>query len=207
MPTAKIHNIPPKKLKSIMVSAIREFSQHGYEQASFNRIITNAGISKGSMYYYFESKEDLFLLLLKNCIKSLEEKLKPTQELDTAASFWQEAEQLLGHVLKYFLSDPALGRFLSKVTTSLDQNNGAPTQTLTVKLNTWLTSFIQKGQELGAIRSDMPTEFILAMSWNIWRTGITWLFEGELSPPAKDPLAQPREAVILADLFKRVLAI
>ena len=41
-------------------AALDEFAAHGFHDASLNRIIEAAGISKGSMYYYFDGKEDLF---------------------------------------------------------------------------------------------------------------------------------------------------
>ena len=34
---------------------------HGFENASLNRIIKKAGISKGAMYYYFDDKMDLYI--------------------------------------------------------------------------------------------------------------------------------------------------
>ena len=40
--------------------AAREFGEHGFEGASLNHILAEAGVSKGAAYYYFEGKADLF---------------------------------------------------------------------------------------------------------------------------------------------------
>lgn len=48
----------PKKEK-IIDTAIALFAENGFHNTSINQIATNAGVSKGLMYNYFESKEDL----------------------------------------------------------------------------------------------------------------------------------------------------
>ena len=39
--------------------------ESGFEQASYNRIIERAGLSKGAMYYYFDDKLDLYVTVLE----------------------------------------------------------------------------------------------------------------------------------------------
>lgn len=47
------------KRNLIMESALKLFSSHGFFDTSVNMISKDAGISKGLMYNYFKSKEDL----------------------------------------------------------------------------------------------------------------------------------------------------
>jgi AcrR family transcriptional regulator len=44
------------------------FAQHGYAGASVDRIVREAGFSKGTFYWHFKSKEDLFLALVEERI-------------------------------------------------------------------------------------------------------------------------------------------
>lgn len=37
-----------------------EFATHGYAKASTNRIVEQSGMARGSLYYHFKDKEDLF---------------------------------------------------------------------------------------------------------------------------------------------------
>lgn len=46
--------------KNIFESAIKVFSSSGYDGASMNNIAINAGVAKGTLYYYFKSKEEIF---------------------------------------------------------------------------------------------------------------------------------------------------
>ena len=47
--------------RRIMDSALNEFSKQGYGASSINTICSAQGISKGIIYHYFKTKDDLFL--------------------------------------------------------------------------------------------------------------------------------------------------
>ncbi len=64
MPKQTFLNLPEEKRDHIVNVAVDEFMEHGLENASTNRIVSNSGISKGSFYQYFEDKTDLFMHLL-----------------------------------------------------------------------------------------------------------------------------------------------
>ena len=61
--------------QKIIDAALKEFGQHGYEGASTNQICLSAGISKGLLYHYFKSKENLFLAVCDQCLQDQEEAL------------------------------------------------------------------------------------------------------------------------------------
>ena len=50
-----------KKRQGIMEAAITVFSRTGYHRAKIKDIADEAGVGKGTVYEYFETKEDLFL--------------------------------------------------------------------------------------------------------------------------------------------------
>ena len=64
--------ISPEKQKKILEAAVAEFAGKGFSEANINVIAKNAGISIGSMYNYFESKENLFLAVVDYGYKELE---------------------------------------------------------------------------------------------------------------------------------------
>lgn len=53
----------------LIEAALKEFITHNYEKASLNRIIKSGGISKGTFYYHFKNKEELYKHLLKTAVK------------------------------------------------------------------------------------------------------------------------------------------
>ncbi len=68
--------------KAIMDAAFHVFAEEGYHSASVSKIARKAGVSKGLMYNYFESKEELLVKLMEEAIQ---ERMKayPLTESDT----------------------------------------------------------------------------------------------------------------------------
>lgn len=64
MPTNMFVELSEEKRKKIIGVAIAEFSKYGYENSSTNRIVQDAGISKGSLFKYFKNKDELFFYIL-----------------------------------------------------------------------------------------------------------------------------------------------
>lgn len=54
----------PKKRRQILEGARKVFHANGFDAASMNDIARVAGVSKGTLYVYFENKERLFLELI-----------------------------------------------------------------------------------------------------------------------------------------------
>ena len=47
----------------MLTAALTEFADQGYQAASLNRMVAQAGIAKGSLYQYFPNKEGIFAYL------------------------------------------------------------------------------------------------------------------------------------------------
>jgi AcrR family transcriptional regulator len=54
----------PAKREQIIDGAKRVFMRMGFDAASMNDVTREAGVSKGTIYVYFQSKEDLFAALI-----------------------------------------------------------------------------------------------------------------------------------------------
>ncbi len=55
--------IDPDRKQRILDVSISHFAKYGFKTTNINNIAREAGISIGSMYSYFESKEDLYLTI------------------------------------------------------------------------------------------------------------------------------------------------
>ncbi|MET3684078.1 AcrR family transcriptional regulator [Alkalibacillus flavidus] len=56
------------KRMAIINAALQEFTEKGFDKASTNHIVKTAGIGKGTLFYYFHNKQDLFDSLIEYCI-------------------------------------------------------------------------------------------------------------------------------------------
>ena len=54
-----LKNMDAKKRDRIINSSLEEFSKRGFDKASTNIIVKNAGISKGLLFHYFDNKKSL----------------------------------------------------------------------------------------------------------------------------------------------------
>lgn len=55
----------------IIAAGLTEFEEHGFRGANLSRIAQKAGIAKGTIYLYYESKEALFLAAIEEHVTSV----------------------------------------------------------------------------------------------------------------------------------------
>lgn len=65
MPSKTFENLSEEKKNRIIEASVKEFSMVPFEKTSINKIIKDAGISRGSFYMYFKDKYDLTAYLFK----------------------------------------------------------------------------------------------------------------------------------------------
>lgn len=68
---AAFEKISEEKRNKILEAATLEFSEHNFESANINHIAKRSGISIGSMYSYFNSKEELFYTVVHHAVSYL----------------------------------------------------------------------------------------------------------------------------------------
>jgi len=64
-------DIPPRRRKQILDAARALFARSGYHGVTVDTIATWSGISKGNLYWYFKSKQDILHLLFENMVETL----------------------------------------------------------------------------------------------------------------------------------------
>ena len=65
MPSDTFLRLNDEKKRKLIDASFKEFSLNNFNDASINRIIKEAGISRGSFYMYFIDKKDLYFYLLE----------------------------------------------------------------------------------------------------------------------------------------------
>ena len=65
-----------KTKRRIFNTAIKMFSEKGYDNTSVEEITAIAGVAKGSLYYHFSKKEDIFDMLLKEGFELLKNNIE-----------------------------------------------------------------------------------------------------------------------------------
>jgi len=68
----------------IFESAIKIFSESGYRGATMDDIAANAGLAKGTLYYHFASKEEIFNFIVEEGLNILQNQVIEVQNINIA---------------------------------------------------------------------------------------------------------------------------
>src|SRR5580693_10458797 len=66
--------------QEILDAAFAEFSRNGYATTTLERIAERAGVTKGTIYVYFENKEQLFISMVQEFTKGADETVQEMYE-------------------------------------------------------------------------------------------------------------------------------
>jgi AcrR family transcriptional regulator len=89
MPKQTFLNLPEEKRKAFLEISLEEFADNDYNTASVSKIVEKAGIAKGSVYQYFDDKQDLFLYLLDVANQEMMSVIQQTPPPDPNADFFE----------------------------------------------------------------------------------------------------------------------
>jgi AcrR family transcriptional regulator len=94
----------------ILEAALALFSQKGYEATSTREICELAGITKPTLYYFYESKEGIYRALLREAMGEFVGLID--QGMSMAGGFQAKCRCFAQLAFARLLEKPALGRFL-----------------------------------------------------------------------------------------------
>lgn len=81
------YSLREEKQSKIINAAMRVFSQSPYSKASTDDIAAMADISKGSLFYHFKNKKDLYCFLYEYSCKTIYEKINEKEAMKVTDFF------------------------------------------------------------------------------------------------------------------------
>ena len=204
MVTSRFENLDEDKQDEILNAAAEEFADKGFERASINRIIEAAGISKGSMYYYFEDKADLFSTTVRVAVEHLLEQSGGIDlEAMTAESFWDDVRTYSRNSMPLLNQNPTFVRLAQTYFSELDSGEHPDAVAdVTEFAIDWTRRFIERGRELGVVRRDLSLEYLTRMINAIGEVGDQWLMEHWEDLTEEEAIEIVQKEI---DLMKRML--
>lgn len=98
------------KKNNLLEAATIIFAEKGYKNASVDEIVEKAKTAKGTFYYHFKSKEDLFLSLIDTGIDKLSDKMMI--EADKYHNPIQKVEAVIASQYKFFTTNQDICQML-----------------------------------------------------------------------------------------------
>jgi AcrR family transcriptional regulator len=203
VPRPRFEKLARDKRRRILEAAAKEFATYGYEGASLNRILEEAGISKGAAYYYFDDKADVYTTTLLHYLEELLEDMPFDISRFTAENFWAEAAALYRHQFRHYYERPwVFGIAKSGGPASMETLAEGPMAAAWESAQALLVQLVQRGHELGVVREDLPDDLLVALVIAIDVAHDRWLFAHwtEMSSADIDVAAQR-----IADMLRRLL--
>lgn len=143
------------KKKAIMQTALELFDQYGFDRVTVTEIAEKAHVSKVSIYNFFESKDNLRRIIIKDMLDDSVEKIKSL--IAKEGNFIEKIEEYIQirtwyygkYTLRFFFeaveSDPVLRQYL--------ENFNAASKNL-------LMTFIEEGKDSGVFSPDASNDAI-----------------------------------------------
>jgi AcrR family transcriptional regulator len=79
--------LPAEKRERVLNAAIDEFSQRNVEEANISNIVRGAGIPRGSLYQYFDGKDDLYVYVFETLREKRGQHVQPAYRYYRTHSF------------------------------------------------------------------------------------------------------------------------
>ncbi|MEM9774881.1 MAG: TetR/AcrR family transcriptional regulator [Chloroflexota bacterium] len=143
-------------------AALQEFSDYGYDQASINRILDEAGMSKGQFYYHFRNKEGFYLALIGVMVAQKRDFLQNIMQATTAQNdIYSIFRARMTYELAFAREHPAVNAFGE----SFEREKGGEiyekaAEQFNLNNDDLLNALIELAYQKGDFRSDIPLEFI-----------------------------------------------
>src|SRR3970040_2835170 len=163
--TVPVKDLPRRRKREetrgrLMEAAIGVFARCGFDRATVDEIVREAGFSKGAFYVHFESKEDLFWAMLEERISRQQDTFR--RAVGHTQPVADNVRPILSGVFGLLREDPLWGSLFAEFGAHALRNEKVR-QRLAVMYERWrelIAEILSEGREAGRIRSDIDVQFI-----------------------------------------------
>lgn len=164
----------------ILDAALNIFSNKGYYGTPVDEIVEEAQTSKGSMYFHFPNKEQLFLALVDQFANVLERNV--TEAIADSSKGMERVKIAIENVLDTFGKYRRPAKILLVQAVGLGSVFDKKRMEVTDRFAELIQTYLNEAIEVGDIES-VDTE-VIAHAWMgaIYNVVIKWVYTGEPSP-------------------------
>ena len=157
-----------EKKHRILDTAIDEFADHGFRQASLNRMVQRLGIAKGSIFQYFGNKEGLFRFIFNHAVDLVRHSLRQVKQETVETDFFERIRRSLLAGIRFIGRHPRVYRIYLKMIFQEDFPLRAEfLQQVHLFSAEYLKPLVESGMERGDLRPglnvDMAVFFLDAL--------------------------------------------
>ncbi len=170
----KFRRRPADRPAEILAAALGVFAERGFQAARLEEVAKRAGVSKGALYLYFETKADLFRAVVTDAISPNLERIKVMASADVTVE--QALRMGVGMLARTVVTDRRITGVVKLVIAESRNHPELATiwhQTVVAPGVALITGLIAAGQARGEVRPGDPRLFafgvmgpmVLSMVW------------------------------------------
>lgn len=176
-------NISDERKSQILNAAQDVFAQKGFEEARMDDIAGETGLSKGTLYLYFKSKDDLIIAILDRMFQREFKQLENLEQdaVSATQAIWKITDLLTIEILGLLRLIPIVYQFLA-----LAFRNKYVQKALKKYVNRYLNiliPIIQRGIDSGEFRQVNAREVAVAMGAMMEGTLLLWVYDKSIVEP------------------------
>jgi AcrR family transcriptional regulator len=172
-------DVSEERKQQILEAAMVVFARSGFDKARMDDIVEESGLSKGTLYWYFESKDDIIIAILENMFEREFVDLEPLVQADGTATgrLTRIVEYIIADVQQMFTLIPLIYEFYA-----LAYRQDKVQETLKSYWDKYikvLDPIIQEGIDSGEFRKVNANEASIALGALIEGVILLWVFDPE----------------------------
>jgi len=148
-PTKKRGKAKSRK-EEIMKAAVNLFSQKSYHDVTMDQLAEEVGVAKGTIYLYFESKENLYLEILEHTYETIESILEKEIAKDDPAP--KKLKKALRLIFQFYFQNMDVLRILTRDETRLIREHFEFTERWRHRRIKLYRKILEKGIKEGSFR-------------------------------------------------------
>ncbi|GAA0472894.1 TetR/AcrR family transcriptional regulator [Streptomyces olivaceiscleroticus] len=180
----------------LLATATRLFAEQGYDRTSVQEIVEAAGVTKGALYHYFGSKDDLLHEVYGRVLRLQQERLDHFANADAPVErrLREAAADVVVTTIENLDDTKIFFRSMHQLSPEKDKQVRAERR----RYHERFRALIEEGQRAGVFTADVPADLVVDYHFGSVHHLGTWYREG-------GPLTPQQVADHLADLLLRAL--
>ena len=191
----------PKKAEPVIERlgrvSVELFAEHGYAQTSVQQIVDAAGVTKGALYHYFTSKDDLLFDIYDRLLSMQREHLDAIVAL--ALDPKETIRLVCEDVIVTSIEGLADGAVFFRSQLMLSQKRQREVKQRRREYNDAFESILARGRAEGVFRTDIPPAILIAHFFSDVHYLAQWYSPG--GPLTKQQVASELTELYLAGLL------
>lgn len=176
-------NVSNERKNQIINAAEGVFTEKGFDAARMDDIAEETGLSKGTLYLYFKSKDHLIIAILDRIFRREFSQLENLNQEEASATetIWEITDLLTKEILSLLRLIPIVYQFLALAFRNKHVQKG-----LKIYINPYLdvlVPIIQGGIDSGEFRKVDAREVAITMGALIEATLLLWVYDKSIVEP------------------------